>query len=438
MNLGELITLTRQYGKHIPGYLEAPSREENINLLNQALRWFGRYTHIYDPMISFAPEANRQQFALRDTHFFGKLITKAYRVYLSGVPVEDETGVNRVMAISELDDYNNWRGTTAGRPRRAAESGNGALFFDRPFDETTASDTPHEVFGEYLPGVITPDGVYLPEGFPVSLGSEAPSSGQLTGTPSVIGSVYDPYSGLINAPAGCLAVGGTSLNLTYYQPPTAPNNLLVKLSGLGLELPTGAMVQWVRVKSFRARSVDGAVVRIRFGANVNVPLGGAAQELTVLPSVAYAEYGPLPEVTSLGAVDAESANFGIQLDLQQYVDPESMFAIPATDVLVEIDSLSIEVAYTTPGGGSGTMTWDTAQNLVPDIPLEYHEILAYVAAVTNANPNITSDQVVANIQNINAQIAGAVRQFKNANKTTLAGLHKPQSTNHPSRYKVGR
>lgn len=210
------------------------------------------------------------------------------------------------------------------------------------------------------------------------------------------------------------------------------------MSGLGLSLPVGAMVQWVRVKSLRARSVDGAVLTIRFGANVNVPLGGASQQVTVVPSVAYAEYGPLPQVTSLGAVDANSATFGIQMDLQQYVDPESMLAIPATDVLVEIDSLSIEVAYTTPGGGSGVMTWENAQLLTPDVPLEYHEVLAYVASVINVNPNITTDQVVANIQNVNSQIMEAVKQFRSQNRAELGGLHKPQSTNQSTRYRVGR
>jgi hypothetical protein len=438
MNLGELITLSRQFGKHMPGYLDRPSREENINFLNQALRWFGRYTYIFDPMISFHPEANRQQYDLRDTQFFGKIITKAYRVYLSGIPVEDEAGANRVMAISELDDYDNWRGTMLGRPTRAAEGGNGVLFFDRPFDEATAANTPHEVFGQFLPGAKTPDDVYLPNGFPVTLGTGTPSAGQITGTPGTIGALYNPYSGLINAPAGCLAVGGTSLNLTYYQPNTDPNNLVVKMSGLGLVLPVGAMVQWVRVKSLRARSVDGAVLRMRFGANVNGPLGGAAQEATVLPSVAYAEYGPLPQVTSLGAVDVASANFGIQMDLSQYFDPSSMLSVPAANVLVEIDSLSIEVAYTTPGGGSGTMTWETAKECIPDIPVEYHEILAYVACVMNVNPNITTDQVVANIQNVNAQITEAVRQFRSSNRAELGGLHKPQSTNQSTRYRVGR
>jgi hypothetical protein len=437
MTLAELIDLKRQYSREIPGYVEKPGRSEEAKLINQAMRKLGLYCGIASPAIQFMPEVNRASYPLQSLKYFGRLLVVPHRVYVGGQPLTDYAGGNRVMSFAELDDYNSWRNRSPGLPRRAAVSANNEMIFDCPFDASSVALGRHEVFAEYLPGAIDANGIYYPAGFPQTFGAGS-STGSVSGNPQSFALLYPLTFGSLTAPAGCLTNGGAALAATQTYPLVDANELVVSLRQISLDIPTGSTVQWVRIKKFRARSVEGAVATLKWGENVNgVVATGPAQTISVPEGGTYVEYGPLPPVVM--AADFESANFGLQMTLNQWVGSGGFVSeLPPANLQIEIDELEVEVAYASTASGGGTMPWDTAKDLVPDFPVQCHEAIAYAAAVLAARPMIKTNEIIANMQSINEEVTTALIGYRSQNLEVTIGLLKPQSTNWDYTYHVGR
>lgn len=175
MTLADLIQLSNRMGAKLPSYEDAPSDADSVRVMNKALAHLGRVCEVYEPSVTWTMTAGVAEYRLSDLTRFSRLIMRPTQAILNGVRRVRGDQTDGLWTIAELESrYPDWRTNTAPEPFLVVFAGNDRVRVYGNPTTATVNAGGNLLSGYVVPGVISADGTYRPEGFSAARMTDVP------------------------------------------------------------------------------------------------------------------------------------------------------------------------------------------------------------------------------------------------------------------------
>lgn len=419
--------LTKQLGGHIRGNTEL---RDDFRDLGRALDYIADMCKFHDQNISFAPVVDQAVYRMDDTEVFGRRMLNIDRVFFGGYELCGHESGGRLLGMEDLEVIDqNWRWATSGKPQYACYDGANRMRIHCPPSETYIEAGKHSVSGYFVPGLILPNGTYIPKGFePFAVDSppdvtepveETFDSYALSYTSAdLFTTVLPPMS----PPPGFRYVDGYTYNWLLGSGSSSP--YIAGFNGFDFSsIPSDATITSVRLKKLvMAGDVSGTVgvtAKLKIGL-LDGLLVEASSSANLSVTTSQTDFSTGLALSSSGTTWAElnNANFCLQLTVTSAGGVSTL----------AIDQIVIEVTYTTEEivavdsgdgeggqtilGGTGSVFGEFPTNAYLDIRDVAHYAFAVLSAVLATTHNASDRDVVSRMQALDSRAFSQLEELR--------------------------
>lgn len=435
MTVNEMIhvkrDLTEKLGGHIRGNTEL---RDDFRDLGRALDYIADMCKFHDQNVSFSPSANESLYRMDDTSIFGRRMLSVDRVFFGGKELCGHESGGRLLGMDELEVIDpDWRWATAGNPQYACYDGANRIRLHVPPSETYIENGKHSVSGYIVPGLILPNGTYLPNGFePFAVDTPPDVTEPVAETLESYALSYtseDLFTTVlppVSPPPGFRYVDGYTYNWLLGSVASSP--YIAGFNGFDFSsIPSDATITSVRLKKLvMAGDVAGTLgvtAKLKIGL-LDGLLVEATSSASLSVTTSQTDFSTGLALSSSGTTWAElnNANFCLQLTVTSAGGISSL----------AIDQIVIEVTYTTEEivavdsgdgeggqtilGGTGSVFGEFPTNAYLDIRDVAHYAFAVLSAVLATTHNASDRDVLSRMQALDSRAFTQLDELRRENE----------------------